>query len=72
MRWNGVHPLLAMPLLQLGEQRQAVDVGQTDVEHEDVGSMALVISPTGAKRHLWRFGDDPGDPVLLGEGRLFR
>ena len=67
-----MHPLLAMPLLQLGEQRQAVDVGQTDVEHEDVGSMALVISPTGATRHLWRFGDEPKDPVLLGEGRLFR
>ncbi|CAN5293601.1 hypothetical protein BH18ACT4_BH18ACT4_06330 [soil metagenome] len=34
-----------------------------------LGSMALVMSPTGRKRRLWRFGDEADKAVKLGEGR---
>jgi hypothetical protein len=36
-----------------------------------LGSIALVISPTGRKRNLWRFGDKADDYIDLGDGRLF-
>jgi len=37
-----------------------------------LGSMAMVISPTGSKRHLWRFGDGSGDLVDLSKAKLFK
>jgi hypothetical protein len=36
-----------------------------------LGSIALVISPTGRKRHVWRFGDKTDDYIGLADGRLF-
>jgi hypothetical protein len=44
--------------------------GMDDTGHP-LGSIALVMSPTGSKRHLWRFGDRPGESVDLAQGRLF-
>lgn len=39
-------------------------------DHDDqatpLGSIAVVMQP--ARRHLWRFGDDPADPVQLAAG----
>ncbi len=45
--------------------------GSTDSDGKTLGSMAIVISPTGRKRHLWRFGDSPADSVSLGAARLY-
>jgi hypothetical protein len=36
-----------------------------------LGSMALVVSPTGRKRELWRFRDGPGDEVSLARACRF-
>jgi hypothetical protein len=36
-----------------------------------LGSMAIVISPTGRKRQLWRFGDGPDVPIELGRARRY-
>lgn len=36
-----------------------------------LGSMAVVVSPSGRKRHLWRFGDEPGEGLDFSAGRLF-
>jgi hypothetical protein len=42
-----------------------------DSKAASLGSIALVISPTGRKRHLWRFGDREDDYIDLGNARLF-
>jgi beta-lactamase superfamily II metal-dependent hydrolase len=42
-----------------------------DTEGE-LGSLALVISPTGRKRDLWRFRDSPDDDVDLTKALRFR
>jgi beta-lactamase superfamily II metal-dependent hydrolase len=42
-----------------------------DTEGE-LGSLALVISPTGRKRDLWRFRDSPDDEVDLAKACRFR
>lgn len=36
-----------------------------------LGSVALVISPSGRKRHLWRLGDSADEDVDLAAARLF-
>lgn len=36
-----------------------------------LGSIGLVLSPTGRKRNLWRFGDTPAQRVDLTKGRRF-
>ena len=36
-----------------------------------LGSIAIVLSPTGRKRHIWRFGDRPDQMTNLSQGRLF-
>jgi hypothetical protein len=36
-----------------------------------LGSIALVVSPTGRKRELWRFRDAPGEPVSLAKACRF-
>jgi beta-lactamase superfamily II metal-dependent hydrolase len=36
-----------------------------------LGTIAVVMSP-GGKRTVWRFGDEPGDPVDLATGRRWR
>jgi competence protein ComEC len=46
--------------------------GAKDSQGQRLGSMAMVISPTGRKRHLWRFGDAPGETVDLTKARLFQ
>jgi hypothetical protein len=43
----------------------------TDTAGAMLGSVGLVLSPTGRKRHLWRFGDDVDQVVDLQAGRLF-
>jgi hypothetical protein len=43
----------------------------TDTAGATLGSVGLVLSPTGRKRHLWRFGDDVDQVVDLQAGRLF-
>jgi len=45
--------------------------GSTDTDGRPLGSIAIVMSPSGRKRNLWRFGDRPDEPVPLGAGRLF-
>lgn len=42
-----------------------------DTAGKELGSMAVVISPSGQKRHIWRFGDARQDPVVLTQARLF-
>jgi beta-lactamase superfamily II metal-dependent hydrolase len=42
-----------------------------DSDGNPLGSLGIVISPTGRKRHLWRFGDRSGEPVSLDRARLF-
>jgi len=54
-----------------------VDLGIHYTSAEDsagqpLGTIAVVISPSGRKRHLWRFGDGPRERVDLGGARLFR
>jgi hypothetical protein len=36
-----------------------------------LGSIAVVIPPTGRTRHVWRFGDETDDYIDLANGRLF-
>jgi hypothetical protein len=36
-----------------------------------LGSIALVLSKTGRKKHVWRFGDAPKEGVDLNQARLF-
>ncbi|MDH4177984.1 MAG: hypothetical protein OEW31_10675 [Thermoleophilia bacterium] len=43
-----------------------------DSAGEPLGTIAVVISPSGRKRHLWRFGDAPREHVDLGGARVFR
>lgn len=42
-----------------------------DSDGEPLGSLAIVMSPTGRKRHLWRFGDQPKEAVDLNKARKF-
>jgi hypothetical protein len=42
-----------------------------DSADKPLGSMAIVMSPTGKKRQLWRFGDSPDDPINLGQARRY-
>jgi hypothetical protein len=44
----------------------------TDSEGAALGSVAIVSSPTGRKRELWRFGDRPGETIDLTKARLYR
>ncbi len=37
-----------------------------------LGTVAVAIGPTGGKREVWRFGDEPGDTVDLAAGRRFK
>jgi competence protein ComEC len=37
----------------------------------DLGSIAIVLSPSGRKRHIWRFGDGSSQTVDLGNSRQF-
>ncbi len=43
--------------------------GGVDTDDVPLGSIALVLSPTGSKRHVWRFGDTPEQHVDLQQGR---
>jgi hypothetical protein len=36
-----------------------------------LGSIAVVLSPTGTKRVIWRFCDEPADPIQLDNARRF-
>ncbi len=45
--------------------------GSDDTDGNPLGSIAVVMSPTGRKRNLWRFGDLPGQPLDLGRARLY-
>ena len=40
-----------------------------DTSGEALGTIALVLSPNGRKRSVWRFGDDPNAAVELGRAR---
>jgi hypothetical protein len=42
-----------------------------DSDGDKLGSIAIVLSPSGRKRHVWRFGDASGQNVDLGNARLF-
>ena len=41
-----------------------------DTNGDHLGSIALVMSPTGRKRHIWRFRDGPGDAITLAGAEL--
>lgn len=43
-----------------------------DTNGRPLGSIAVVLSPIGRKRNLWRFGDRSDRPIALSKGRLFR
>jgi hypothetical protein len=42
-----------------------------DTDNKPLGSMAVVMSPTGTKRDLWRFGDTSTRPIDLTASRRF-
>jgi Predicted hydrolase (metallo-beta-lactamase superfamily) len=42
-----------------------------DTREAPLGSIAIVISPTGRKRHLWRFGDRPSENLDLSNARMY-
>jgi hypothetical protein len=42
-----------------------------DSNNRVLGSIAVVISPTGRKRHLWRFLDLPDEPITLTNAQLY-
>jgi hypothetical protein len=42
-----------------------------DTDGVDLGSIAVVLSPSGRKRHVWRFGDPRDRPVDLTNARIF-
>lgn len=42
----------------------------TDQAGRPLGTAALVMAPNGRKRHLWRFGDTPGQPIDFSKARL--
>jgi hypothetical protein len=44
----------------------------SDSNAAPLGSLAVVISPTGRKRRLWRFGDQPSERIDLGAARLYQ
>jgi hypothetical protein len=44
----------------------------SDSNGAPLGSLAVVISPTGRKRRLWRFGDQPSERIDLGAARLYQ
>jgi hypothetical protein len=41
-----------------------------DTDGKTLGSIALVMSPTGSKRHLWRFRDTSAQDILLNNAEL--
>jgi competence protein ComEC len=43
----------------------------TDTGGKALGTIALVMSPTGGKRDLWRFGDPPSGPIDLTAARRY-
>ncbi len=43
----------------------------SDAAGAPLGSIAIVLSPNGQKRHLWRFGDRPGERIELAKTRRF-
>jgi len=43
----------------------------SDSNGAPLGSLAIVVSPTGKKRRLWRFGDRSSEPIDLGAARLY-
>jgi beta-lactamase superfamily II metal-dependent hydrolase len=43
----------------------------SDTDERILGSIAVVMSPTGRKRNLWRFGDRADEPLPLERGRLY-
>jgi hypothetical protein len=43
-----------------------------DSAERPLGSIAIVMSPTGRRRQLWRFGDTPDAPINLDQARLYR
>jgi hypothetical protein len=43
----------------------------SDTTGAPLGSIAIVSSPSGRKRRLWRFGDRPSEPVDLTQARRF-
>lgn len=45
--------------------------GGVDSGGVDLGSIAIVLSASGRKRHVWRFGDASTEPVDLSKARLF-
>lgn len=42
-----------------------------DSDGSPLGTIAIVMSATGRKRHLWRFGDEPSGEVNLVNGQRF-
>lgn len=44
---------------------------EDNANHDPLGTIALVMSPTGQKLHLWRFGDTPSGDVAVADGRQF-
>jgi hypothetical protein len=42
-----------------------------DSDGVDLGSIAIVLSASGRKRHVWRFGDASAEKVDLSKARLF-
>jgi hypothetical protein len=44
----------------------------SDGDGDPLGSIAVVLSETGAKRNVWRFGDLPGEKLDLTKARRFK
>ena len=74
---ESVREALEAMALRGGERSRDYDLGihytsATDSNEQPLGSLAVVISPTGKKRNVWRFGDRPRESVDLGRARLYR
>jgi hypothetical protein len=73
---ESVREALEAMALRGGERSKDHDLGihytcGTDSAGEPLGSIGIVISPTGRKRSVWRFGDLPRDEVNLQKARRY-
>jgi competence protein ComEC len=73
---ESVREALEAMALRGGERSKDYDLGihytsESDAGGTALGSLAIVISPTGRKRHMWRFCDRPKELVDLGKARQY-
>lgn len=70
---EALQPIASRPgLLRLQDWELGVHyTGARDDANTPLGTMAIVMSPTGSRRELWRFGDAENEQVDLARARRF-